>query len=260
MLSWVTTIRRAASLATARKSRDPLGVDYPALRVQLLIRQADVLVRMGDYAQAETVLADVAAEQKAGRLTATDPSHADSALVQGQIRTGPGRSGPRGARFKKALELREKAFGREDARTALALAQLGEFHSLQGRHEEALAALQRAQKILLLPAQATNMSASMDVLAMLGRAYYRKGDFAQARPLFLKVLEYLQPLGEESPRVLSAYCDLGLVYFHEGMITEAESALDRVHHNPPISRVRHIEYLGALRAASASWTRTSSPH
>ena len=127
--------------------------------------------------------------------------------------------------LERALELRRRVLGEEDARTLESLARLGRAVYQQGRYAEAEALESQAleaQRRVLGPEHPDTLK-SMNSLA---NTYYDEGKYAQDEALLSQTLEIRRRvLGPEHPDTLQSMLDLALLYLNEGKYAQAE-ALD----------------------------------
>jgi eukaryotic-like serine/threonine-protein kinase len=125
--------------------------------------------------------------------------------------------------LQRALELRRRVLGTEDAKTLKSVWLLGRVAFLQGRFAEAEAldsqALE-AQRRIFGPEHPDSLRSVSD----LAFVYDREGKFALAEALFAQTLEVRKRvLGPEHRDSLQSMNGLGLVYIHEGKFPEAEA-------------------------------------
>ena len=124
--------------------------------------------------------------------------------------------------LERALELRRRALGPEDAKTLKTLTSLGRVAFQQGKYAEAEALQSQpldAQRRVLGPAHSDTL-ASMNSLAVV---YEEEGKYAQAEGLDTQILEIQKRvLGPEHPDTLRSMSSLAVVYDDEGKHTQAE--------------------------------------
>ena len=124
--------------------------------------------------------------------------------------------------LKRAVELRRRALGAENAKTLKSMSRLGWVAYMQNNYAEADAleneAL-RAQRGILGPEHPDTLT-SMNFLANIYRV---EGKFAQAEALLAQTFEIQRRvLGTEHPETLNSMTDLASVYNDEGKYAQSE--------------------------------------
>jgi eukaryotic-like serine/threonine-protein kinase len=124
--------------------------------------------------------------------------------------------------MERALELRRRTLGPEDATTLKSLMRLGRLADLQGQYAEAEALESEALKIQrrVLGSEHPDTLASMSNLAAI---YGDEKKYALADELDTQTLEIRKRiLGSEHPDTLRSMVNLGVEYAREGQDTKAE--------------------------------------
>ena len=123
----------------------------------------------------------------------------------------------------RAVELRRRVLGAEDARTLKSMSRLGWIAYCQGKAAEAEAIENQAleaQRRVLTPEHPDALE-SMNILAMVYRV---EGKYAEAEALFTQTLETrTRMLGQEHRDTLASMNDLAAVYDDEGKYGQAEA-------------------------------------
>jgi non-specific serine/threonine protein kinase/serine/threonine-protein kinase len=122
----------------------------------------------------------------------------------------------------RAMELRERALGRDHPDTLGTMNSLAVLYWVQGRYDEAeplfVATIAASQRVLGHDHPST--LASMHNLATL---YNNRGLYDKAEPLFLETLEkHQQVLGMDHPNTLGSMNNLAFLYSVQGRYAEAE--------------------------------------
>ena len=124
---------------------------------------------------------------------------------------------------RRALEIRERAYGADDPRVATTLNNLASAYKGAGLLEEAAAAGERVLDLrtrLLGPDHARTGTA----LNNLGLIYKIMGDLERAEELYLQALEVrMKALGEDHPKVATVHSNLAGVYRGRGDLDRAEA-------------------------------------
>jgi eukaryotic-like serine/threonine-protein kinase len=124
--------------------------------------------------------------------------------------------------LERALELRRRALGAEDAKTLKTLTSLARVAFQQGKYAEAEALQSQAldAQRRVLGSEHPDTLASMNSLAVV---YEEEGKYAQAEGLDTQILEIQKRvLGPEHPHTLRSMSSLAIVYDDEGKHTQAE--------------------------------------
>jgi len=124
--------------------------------------------------------------------------------------------------LERALELRRRVLGAEDAKTLQSAARLGAVAYYQGKYAEAEVLESQAlgaQRRVLGPERPDTLL-SMSNLALV---YRNEGKYAQAEALLAETLEIRKRVfGAEHPDTLSSMNNLAIVYEDEGKYAQAE--------------------------------------
>ncbi len=130
--------------------------------------------------------------------------------------------------LERALELRRRVLGPEDAKTLKSITGLGRVAYLQGKYAEAEVLESQAleaQRRVLGPEHPDTLE-SINNLAVV---YDDEGKFAQAEALDLQILEIRKRvLGPEHPDTLRSIGNLGVDYARDGKYAQAEGLLTQV--------------------------------
>jgi len=122
--------------------------------------------------------------------------------------------------FEKALEKREKAYGKDHFKVANTLEGMGRVYDLQGNYDKALEFYQKVLNI---------RGVSRDVV--LAESYYKIGDVYYKQAKYEKALEFFQKrldllievLGENHPDLGHSYYTIGVIY---SVLGNYETALE----------------------------------
>ncbi len=124
--------------------------------------------------------------------------------------------------LERALELRSRVLGADDAKTLRSMVPLGRVARLQGRYDEAEALEGRAlkaQRRVLGPEHPDTLT-SMSNLAIV---YDEEGKYAEAEGLDTQIVEIQKRLlGPEHPDTLTSMNSLAIVFDDEGKHAQAE--------------------------------------
>jgi len=127
--------------------------------------------------------------------------------------------------LERALELRRRALGAEDAKTLKSMTSLGRVAYLQGKYAEAEVLESQAleaQRRVLGPEHPDTLG-SINNLAVV---YDDEGKYAQAEALDVQTLEIRKRvLGPEHPDTLRSMGNLGVDYERDGKYAQAEALL-----------------------------------
>jgi serine/threonine protein kinase len=207
-----------------------------------------------DRAQAEAAKARKVSELLTGVLTAADPfrspgegatnipgmlaNAADRARrefarepdVRADVLSAVGRLHLRVGRYPEAQRVLEEALaasretGARDARLALALSDLGVLHRELGRDREAVACLEEALTIrrTLHPEPHNDVAIT---LVELSRAHRQMERLDRAEPLSREALAIRRAALGEHRETATSQSDLGLLFWQQGKISEAEELL-----------------------------------
>ncbi|KAF9772537.1 hypothetical protein IL306_009749 [Fusarium sp. DS 682] len=173
------------------------------------------------------------------------------------------------AMYKRVLEGKEKALGRDDASTLEAVNNLGILYAKQGKLREAEAMLKRAlegkEKALGL-----DHTLTLDTVSNLGFLYTKQGKPREAEAMLKRALEgYDKALGRDHTSTLDTVNNLGILYADEGKLPEAEAMFKRLlegyekalgrDHTSTLDTVNNLGFLyatqGKLREAEAMFKR-----
>jgi eukaryotic-like serine/threonine-protein kinase len=242
----------------ARRYRAPLAI--ASAFVLLLVVAAVVSIREGVLANREAAIADAVneflqndllaqagASAQSGRSTKPDPDlkvrtaldraaeriegkFAKQPEVEASLRDTMGRTyvdlglyAEARKQLERALELRRRALGAEDAKTLKSMMTLGRVALQQGKYAEAEAlegqALE-AQRRVLGPEHPDTLLAMSNLAAV----YEGEGKYAPAEALDVQTLEIRKRvLGPEHPATLVSINSLAVVYEDEGKPAQAEA-------------------------------------
>jgi tetratricopeptide (TPR) repeat protein len=127
--------------------------------------------------------------------------------------------------LERALELRRRALGAEDAKTLKSMASLGRVAYLQGKYAEAEVLESQAleaQRRVLGPEHPD----TLDSINNLAVVYDDEGKYPQAEALDVQTLEIRKRvLGREHPDTLRSMGNLGVDYVRDGKFAQAEELL-----------------------------------
>lgn len=143
----------------------------------------------------------------------------------GKVYTNLGLYSDASAMLRDAVDLRESLTGIPREEYARSLYNLANALVEQADYEAAAPLYDRAQRELESAGQGQS-SLHIDVLAARAELYFRTGEFALAEPLLRQVLaERLALFGPDDPAVADAIEELGLNFFDQGKLDEAEERL-----------------------------------
>ena len=128
---------------------------------------------------------------------------------------------------RKALEVAETSFGKDDINTGISINLLGVLYESQGDYAAAETLFKRALAIneKTLGAQHPSTAASLNNLAAL---YDSQGDYAVAEPLYKRALAINEKtLGAQHPRTAAALNNLAALYDSQGDYAVAEPLYKR---------------------------------
>ena len=123
---------------------------------------------------------------------------------------------------ERALQIREKALGKEHPEVASSLNNLAALYKATGRYAEAEPLYVRALQIRekALGKEHPHVAASLNNLAIL---YYATGRYAEAEPLYVRSLRITEKaLGKDHPDVATSLNNLAELYRDTGRYAEAE--------------------------------------
>jgi tetratricopeptide (TPR) repeat protein len=129
--------------------------------------------------------------------------------------------------YKRALEIREKALGKDHLETATSLNNLASLYESQGKYAEAEPLHKRALEIRekALGKDHSLTAASLNNLALL---YDSQGRYAEAEPLLKRALEIKEKaLGKDHPSTATSLNNLASLYYSQGKYAEAEPLYKR---------------------------------
>ena len=171
---------------------------------------------------------DRAAERIEGKFAKQPEVEASIRVTMGRTYTDLGLFPEAREQLERALELRQRALGAEDAKTLKTMASLGWVIYLQGKYAEAEVLQSRAleaQRRILGPEHPDTLG-SLNTLAIL---YDVEGKHTQAEALDVQTLELRRRvLGAEHPDTLRSAGNLGVDYVHDGKYAQAEELLTQV--------------------------------
>jgi tetratricopeptide (TPR) repeat protein len=125
--------------------------------------------------------------------------------------------------LERALELRRRARGAQNAKTLKSMTSLGRVVYLQGNYAEAEALESKAleaERRVLGPEDPDTLTSMRE----LGSVYRSVGKFAQAEALLTQTSEIQKRvLGPEHPDTLSSMNNLAVIYYEEGKYAQAEA-------------------------------------
>ena len=128
---------------------------------------------------------------------------------------------------RKALEVAETSFGKDDINTGKSINLLGALYYLQGDYAAAEPLYKRALTIheKTLGAQHPDTAASLNNLALL---YDSQGDYAAAEPLYKRALAIKEKtLGAQHPGTATSLNNLAALYYSQGDYAAAEPLYKR---------------------------------
>jgi Flp pilus assembly protein TadD len=176
----------------------------------------------GDDARAEESFSAAAAE--AEQLADGQPLQAASLEALAQIMLRQQQLPRAEDLFRRALALRERAFGADHPVVAITLNGLAAAYAARGAYSSAEGVLRRA-----LVAVETDPSARRELaatLSALGKLYFRQGDYEYAEPHLLRLLELKQQdLGRDHPEVAAVLTSLAALRGALGRHDHAEQLL-----------------------------------
>jgi tetratricopeptide (TPR) repeat protein len=132
-----------------------------------------------------------------------------------------------GQHYRRAVDLRERALGKEHPDTLTANNNLGQLYREEGKYSEAepILASVVAVRQRVLGAEHPETLVSM---ANLGIVLHEQGKYAEAEPLLTKVLEVeRRTRGEEDLETIISMMNLSKLYSDVGKDAEAEALLSR---------------------------------
>jgi tetratricopeptide (TPR) repeat protein len=129
--------------------------------------------------------------------------------------------------FQRALQLRERALGRDHPVVISGINNLAASYVARGALDEAEPLLQRAMAVTVKRVEATQSELSVN-LNNLVRLYVKRGDYARAEPLLVQLLALKRPLGPEHPDVAAVLVTLAKLRFSMGRAADSERLWRRV--------------------------------
>ena len=236
LIGVVFAIGLSISVSAADRASDAQGVSAQSGQADptgdllaqsgALSEQALVLYKQGRYADAEPLLKQALAIQKAA-LGPDDPDIAPVMNNLAGIYRELGRYADAEALYRQALEIREKLLGRNDSALASSLNNLAAVLSNQGRYSDAEPLFRRA---ISLKEKASGQD-DPDVartLNNLAQLYRLQGLYAQAELLCKRALATLKKaLGPDHPDVATGLNNLAQVYWAQARYGEAEPLFKR---------------------------------
>ena len=129
--------------------------------------------------------------------------------------------------IKRALAIKEGAFGQDDYRVAESLNFLAKLYKIQGRYDEAEPLLKRALAIKEreFGTEHPRVAKSLDTLSQL---YWAQGRYNEAEPLVRRALAiWEQARGRDHKKVAGSLNNLAALYRAQGRYAEAESLVKR---------------------------------
>ena len=126
-----------------------------------------------------------------------------------------------------ALKLAEKAFGKEDLKTAISLNNLAEICVAQGLFLKAEPLYKKALAIKERVLGKEHLDTAISIYN-LAKFYQQQGRFSDSETLYFKVLKIFEKkLGKNHPKVAMILNNLGLIYSDRGLYSKAELTLKR---------------------------------
>jgi tetratricopeptide (TPR) repeat protein len=129
--------------------------------------------------------------------------------------------------YRRAVDLRERALGKEHPDTLAANNNLGQLYREEGKYAEAepiLASVMAVRQRVL----GADHPDTLVTMANLGIVLHEQGKYAEAEPLLTKVLETeRRTRGEEDQETIISMMNLGKLYSDVGKQAEAEALLSR---------------------------------
>ncbi len=127
---------------------------------------------------------------------------------------------------KRALAIREKAFGPNHPDVASSLNGLGWLYYKQGKYDKAEPLHKRAIAIYE-NAFGPDYTRTAYPLRGLGKIYTTKGEYAKAEPLYKRSLEILEKTVPNHPDIADTFEEMAELYTKMGRDDEAKKLLDR---------------------------------
>ena len=159
------------------------------------------------------------------------PEHPDTAMAQrwvGMMYKEVGRQEEAGHAFKSSLAIFEKHMDTNGFDLATALEFLADWHSDQGRHEEALSLRLRSISVYEKTLTGKGLIDLAEPLETLGQLYVKMGRYAEAEPLYRRSLAILEKFDyAESTDAAKLYRTLGDLYAIQRRYAEAEPIFRR---------------------------------
>ena len=128
----------------------------------------------------------------------------------------------------RALDLRRRVLGEEDAEPSDEHERYGELYIKEAKYEQAdgllTKSLETARRSL-----GEQHPQTLTIMSGLGRLYMLQGKHSQAEPLYIKVLDgRRRVLGEQHPDTLTSMDDLASLYWRQGKYAQAEPVRTKV--------------------------------
>jgi tetratricopeptide (TPR) repeat protein len=132
-----------------------------------------------------------------------------------------------GQHYRRAVDLRERAVGKEHPDTLAANNNLGNLYREEGKYAEAepvlASVLAIRQRVL-----GTDHPDTLVTMANLGIVLNEQGKYAEAEPLLIRVLETERRIrGEDDQETIISMLNLGKLYTDVGKLAEAEAILTK---------------------------------
>jgi eukaryotic-like serine/threonine-protein kinase len=154
--------------------------------------------------------------------------------------------------YRRAVDLRERALGKEHPDTLAANNNLGNLYREEGKYAEAEPVLASVLAIRQRVLGADHPD-TLVTMANLGIVLHEQGKYAEAEPLLTKVLETeRRTRGEEDQETIISMMNLGKLYSDVGKAAEAEALLSRaVEIGRRTLGEEHPRWIGAMNNLAA---------
>jgi serine/threonine-protein kinase len=192
----------------------------PEVQADLFLTLGAIDQKLGNLAQADTLLNSALAERKA-LFGPAHPQVAESLVALGLLRIDQARFPEAEDLIRRGLDTFRHAPRRDNQAIAKASAALGKILEAKGSYAQAIPVLEGAVQLA-----SSSDSPSLDVSAMLKEladAQFYAGHYGDCERLTMRTLSmHRQALGEHHPLVAEDLINLGAVQFERGQYPQAE--------------------------------------
>lgn len=192
----------------------------PEVQADLFLTLGSIDRKLGNLAQADTLLNSALAKRKA-LFGPSHPQVAESLVALGLLRIDQARFQDAEDLIRGGLETLKRAPRRDNQAIAKASAALGKVLEAKGSYAQAIPVLEGAVQLA-----SSSDSPSLDVAAMLKEladTQFYAGRYSECERLTLRTLSmHRHALGEHHPLVADDLINLGAVQFERGRYPEAE--------------------------------------